>query len=144
MNTVPKHTQEHILALARRCLLTPFRHQGRQIGIGLDCAGVAFYILDQLGLPYTDLTGYPRTPYKGMLKAAMDAQPSLRPVATPEPGDILLMRITRAPQHVAIYSGLIDGHPHIIHSYSTVEKVVEHVIDADWRARIIQAYRITP
>lgn len=128
---------DQILEHARRCLDTPFAHQGRVIGRGLDCAGVAFYVLDQLGLPYDDLKGYPRTPYRGMLKAAMDAQPSLRQVATPEPGDILLMRITKEPQHVAIYTG-----PGIIHSYATVEKVVEHDLDDDWRGRIIQAYRV--
>ena len=69
-----------IVKLARECLGTPYIHQGRHKGVGLDCAGLVAYVLDGLNLPYNDMRGYPRTPYEGMLKKALDNEPSLERV----------------------------------------------------------------
>lgn len=126
-----------IIDLARECLNTPYRHQGRQIGVGMDCAGLVAHVLDGLGLPYDDMSGYPRTPYKGMLKDSLDNQPSLERINKIEAGCILLLRITRDPQHLAIYTG-----SSIIHSYLTAEKVTEHGLGERWVKKIAAIYRI--
>ena len=126
-----------IVSLARECLGTPYEHQGRQIGVALDCAGLVAHILDGLNLPYNDMRGYPRTPYKGMLKAALDKEPSLERIHTLEPDCILLLRITRDPQHLALFTG-----DTIIHSYLTAEKVTEHGLSDSWKKRIVAMYRI--
>ena len=126
-----------IISLARECIGTPYIHQGREAGVGIDCAGLVAYVLDGLSLPYNDVKGYPRTPYRGMLKAALDVEPSLERIHELEPGCVLLLRITRDPQHLGIFTG-----DTIIHSYLTVGKVSEHGLSDSWRKRIAAIYRI--
>lgn len=130
---------DQVVSAARACLGTPFRHQGRLRGVGLDCAGVGIFAASSLGIPIKDFSGYPRTPFDGMLKKMLDAQESLTQIEnnSAEPGDVLLMRISTDPQHIAIKS--YDGY--MIHAYQNVGKVVEQRIDNDWRNKIIAVYR---
>lgn len=130
---------DQIIAAARSYIGTPFNHQGRLPGIGLDCAGVGIAAAKSLGIPIKDFSGYPRTPFDGMLKKMLDEQESLLQVGIndAEPGDVLLMRISTDPQHIAIKS--YNGY--MIHAYQNVGKVVEQRIDADWKIKIISAYR---
>lgn len=128
-----------IVELARECLGTPFHHQARVPGVGLDCAGLLVHILDSLDLPYIDERGYGRHPAKGQIKAILDSQPSLRAVenSARATGDVLLMRFRREPQHVAIFAGET-----IIHSFSTSGGVIEHALSRDWIGGIVKVYRI--
>lgn len=129
-------TPADIIVAARSALGVPFRHQGRTLA-GLDCAGLVAYTCDQLGIDYEDREGYARRPSNGLIEAALDAQPFLeRVTGHPQPGDVLLMRFTGEPQHLAIYAG-----PNIIHSYETVGKVCEHILDQRWARRIVRIYR---
>lgn len=136
-------TRDDIIAAAREVEGTAFRHQGRVPGLGLDCAGVLVHCFQRLGLPYRDEMGYPRNPFDGQLEKILDSQPSLRRVdrADLQPGDVLCMRMARDPQHIAIYLGLIDGHPYITHGSSEHGKVATHRLDALWGARIVRVYR---
>jgi len=129
-------TADDIIAAARECLGTPFRHQGRIVGIALDCAGVVCHVAESIGLIYDAPTNYPRTPYKGLLEQTLDAQPCLVRADDMRPGDVLLMRFGREPQHVAIYTGST-----VIHAYEAVSRCVEHAIDAEWLSRIVRIYR---
>ncbi|MCK9468475.1 MAG: C40 family peptidase [Porticoccaceae bacterium] len=130
---------QRIISAARETMGTPFHHQGRVVGVGMDCAGVLVHVLKSLGLPIIDERGYPRFPYRGLIKSILDSQPSLLPIDKREmvTGDVLLMRITREPQHVAIYTGAT-----IVHAYSTAGGVVEHSLSPEWRGRIMGVYRI--
>jgi len=132
---------DDVIAAARSLIGTPFRHQGRIPGVALDCAGTgisAVYI--GAGIVIEDFSGYPRTPFDGMLKKMFDQQDHLEqiPISDMAPADILLMRISKAPQHVAILS--YDGY--MIHAYQSVGKVVEQRIDDFWRRKIVAAYRL--
>lgn len=130
--------------IARACLGTPFLHQGRVPGLGLDCAGLLVHIFQALDLPHADAAGYPRSPYDGQLEKILDAQPSLRRIALAEAaaGDILAMRIERAPQHIAVHAGFIAGHAYIIHASELHGAVREHRLDALWSPRVMRAYRL--
>jgi cell wall-associated NlpC family hydrolase len=133
-------TADDIIAAARECIGTPFAHQGRVVGVGLDCAGVAVHAVRALGVDVLDFAGYGRTPNKGHLAAAMDAQPMLERVpniVARSAGDILLMRFLGEPQHVGICTG--GG---IIHAYEAVGTCCEHDICAKWAARIVRVYRV--
>lgn len=130
-------TAQAIIDAARSQLGVAFRHQGRLPGIALDCAGLIAHVMDTLGLPYEDVPGYSRLPHHGRLQQALDAQPSLERVTTPEPGDVLLMRFRTEPMHLAIHAGET-----IIHAYEQVGRVCEHRLDDAWAARIVQAYRM--
>lgn len=130
---------DDIIAAARACLGTPFRHQGRIPGLALDCAGLVVQVVKTIGLPYHDERGYSRLPHHGRLEAALDAQPSLRqiPAGDRAPGDVLLMRFKAAPTHLGILAG-----DTLIHAYEQAGKVCEHRMDPAWIARIARVYRI--
>jgi hypothetical protein len=61
------------------------------------------------------------------------------PAAAVDVGDVLVMRFERDPQHFALVSQRTPLH--IIHAYAQAKKVVEHIVDATWRKRIVKAYR---
>lgn len=127
-----------IIAAARACLGTPFQHQGRIPGVGLDCAGLLIAVAQAVGADYYDVLGYGPHPCGGMLAQALADQPCLEPVliAQRRAGDLLLMRFDTEPQHLAVFTGAT-----IIHAYSNVGKVCEHRLSAVWTARIVRVYR---
>ena len=129
---------DDIIAAARACIGTPFRHQGRLPGVALDCAGLLIAVAQEVGAEYQDVPGYGPNPSGGMLEAALDAQPSLDkvPVNARAPGDLLLMRFATEPQHLAVFTG-----ENIIHAYSHVGQVCEHRLSSVWAARIVRGYR---
>lgn len=129
---------DRIVELARECMGTPFVHQGRNIRTGLDCAGLLVHVLHGLSLPCLDDKGYPRRPFDGMLIKILDAEPSLKriPKADMARGDVVVMRIKTAPQHIGIFTGDV-----IIHTYSDTKRVVEQRL-ANWLPKISHVYRI--
>lgn len=133
-----------VVEAARECIGTPFRHQARVPGVGIDCVGLLVHCFRSLSLPYTDESGYPRDPFGRKLEKNLDSQPSLRRIDISEAnaGDVLVMRMRMAPQHVAIHSGFIGGHAYIIHSSEMHGGVVEHRLDELWGSRVLRAYRM--
>lgn len=129
-------TPDDIITAARECVGTPFRHQGRIIGLALDCAGLIVYIAAKFGLKSIEPDGYGRSPCNGMLEASADLQPYLMRVSDMQAADVLMMRFTGEPQHVAIYTG-----DTIIHAYESIGKVVEHRMDDKWLRRVVRVYR---
>lgn len=131
-------TADDIIAAARACLGTPFRHQGRIPGTALDCAGLAITVAQSLGVDTIDRQGYGTSPHNGQLKHTLDEQPGLMQVENDElaPGDLLLMRFGRDPQHLAIFTG-----QNIIHSYEAVGIACEHRLSEIWQRRIVAVYR---
>lgn len=127
-----------IIAAARECIGTPFQHQGRRAGQALDCAGVLVHVAQRLGVEYWDVAAYGRMPHAGLLEATLDAQPCLLRVTERQPGDLLLMRFTGDPQHLAVCAGET-----IIHAYQRAGKCCEHRLDAVWARRIVRVYRFT-
>ena len=130
----------NMVLAARECLGTPFQHQGRVPGVGLDCVGVAIYAAREVGLNPVDVQGYGETPNNGALRTALNSQPDLESVPlkdTPQEGDILLFRLRKEPQHVGICTG--TG---VIHAYSVVGMCCEHDLCSKWLSRIVGIYRV--
>lgn len=125
-----------IVAAARECLGTPFAHQGRILNRALDCAGVAVHAARQCGHEVSEPSAYSRMPNNAMLEYWLGQQPFLERATVPQAGDLLLMRFTGEPQHLAVFTG-----ENIVHAYESVGKVVEHILDAKWRRRIVAVYR---
>lgn len=129
-------TPDSIIAAARSAIGTPFVHQGRIAGRGLDCAGLIIHVAQSLGIEYIDRPGYSRRPTGGLLESALDGQPALVRCLERQPGDILLMRFQGDPQHLAVFAG-----DTIIHAHSLAGKVCEHRLDSVWAARIVRSYQ---
>lgn len=136
-------TRDEIVNCALEACETKFKHQGRVVGLGLDCAGLYVFVCQRLGIPHRDAQGYPRTPFDGELERQMDAQPSLQRIAISEAqkGDVLLMRMTKQPQHIAIHAGEYRGHSYVIHASEQHGKVCVHRLDSTWFGRVVRAYR---
>ena len=131
-------TPETIITAARARAGTPFRHQGRLQGVGCDCVGLVVGVADVLGVPVQDQTGYSREPQGRALRDALDAQ--LHRIDSPRPGCVVLMRIGREERHVGIVATAPTGALSLIHAWLQSGEVVEHHLDAVWRARIVQSY----
>ncbi len=125
-----------IVTAARAHVGTRFRHQGRAPGHGLDCVGLVAVVGRTLGLLDYDAIDYGRLPDEATLSAHIDAA-GFRPVAVADArsGDVALMRFTRAAQHVGILTGY-----GLIHAWMQAGRVVEHRLDASWRARLLSVY----
>jgi NlpC/P60 family putative phage cell wall peptidase len=139
-----------VVECARSYLGTPYRHQGRLKGIGLDCIGLALCVGADLGLNdregkpvhrymYAD---YSRQPLGEELQEECARRLVVKSFYPPAdlsdvlPGDVLTMRVPSVITHLAIVSELTHGLG-MIHSYSGVRKiVVEHLIDQKWARRI--------
>lgn len=127
-----------IIAAARAYLGVPFRHQGRTPPLALDCAGLFVQVCKDLSLPVIDEQGYGRDPYQGLLEQCISRQPFLAKIPRDQmrAGDILLMRFSSDPQHIAMHAGET-----MIHAYEHSGRVVEHRIADVWRSRVVSVYR---
>ena len=129
-------TGQDVVAEARRWLGTPWRHQARLRGVGVDCGGLVVCVAQALGLPVQDhAPGYARLPDGVSLRACVESQCTRIPEL--EPGAVLLMRWADAPQHLAIVSTLPERFG-IIHAWAGIRRVVEHGLTAEWQGRIVR------
>ena len=64
---------EKVIAAARACIGTPFHHQGRTQGIGLDCIGLVIIALRARNIAVNDRTDYGRRPDGKSLVEALSA-----------------------------------------------------------------------
>lgn len=119
-----------------------FRHMGRNPAIGLDCAGLLFWIVGKIGRPTADLPAYGREPHKDGLR-----QNLIRNLGAPLPaaqmrvGDMPLMRFDGDPRHVGILADYPGGGLSLIHVHAHNKVVAEHRLDDYWRGNIVEVYR---
>ena len=136
-------TRDDIISAAVEAIGTPFKHQGRVARKGLDCAGLLYHVARSNRIEAIDASGYPRSP-NGELETTLAANVEAGiiypvPVDTMQAGDMVLMAFESAPRHL----GIIGHGGTMIHAYAAVRKVCEHRIDAQWRSRIVGAWRFT-
>lgn len=128
------------IASARSCIGTPFHHQGRVPGVGLDCVGLIFYAATSNGYEVTDWLGYPPMPSRGSLDKAISMYCDEIDATDVQPGDLMKFAFIRDSQHIGIVS-CIDP-MRIIHSWSNALGVVETGIDPAWQARLRGCFRL--
>lgn len=138
-------TRDDIVTAARSALDTPFKHQGRRVGKGLDCAGLLVHVLTTLGFSVADRSGYSRHPSGSELEAAIAENVAsgvlvIVPLSSIQSGDFVLMRFEGEKE--SRHLGIIGPGGSLIHSWARVRKVCEHRIDAQWARRIVGAWRV--
>jgi NlpC/P60 family putative phage cell wall peptidase len=127
-----------VVAEARRWVGTPYQHQARLRGVGVDCAGLVIEVARTLGLLDVQYADYGQTPHQGMLRRICDTH--LLRIDDVEPGCILLMGFLVGPaqeQHLAIFTDTGT----IVHAYAHADACVEHRYSSAWRSRTRQIYR---
>ena len=129
-------THADVIAAARTWIGTPYRHQASLKGVGCDCIGLVGGVGVELGLPEAiawandgTLKGYSRSPDPEVLLTGCRRYLDMIEIAAARPGDIIVMRFERDPQHFAI----ISDPARIIHAYAVARKVCETGIDGRWR-----------
>jgi NlpC/P60 family putative phage cell wall peptidase len=128
-------TRDQIIEAARSWIGTPWHHQARLKGVGVDCVGLIVGVCQEMGISVQDTTDYRRFPDGVTLAKELERQ--LVKTAEPLPGDVLLFRVTRLPQHVAFCSPL-----GMIHAHQGSKNVVETAISPAWRTRLIGIYSL--
>ena len=131
-----------LIAEARTYLGVPWKHQGRNKK-GVDCVGFIILALKKVKVKVNVIKGYARRPDGKRLKEIMDNQPNLTVTQPPyKPGDIVLFRIRKDPQHIALLTGT-ENQLNMIHSFNGGEKkVVEHIFADYWKEKIVAVYRL--
>lgn len=139
---------EDIVNEARTWLGTPFHHQGRVKGAGVDCVGVPGESARAKGCAVMYPTAYSRLPDGITLEAELDRQMHIvwqrgmgDPLDALQPADVLLFRMPKLPRHVGLYAGVVGGEPRFIHATSDAGRVVEVNLDAYWLRALRKVYR---
>lgn len=138
----PEETAAFIAA-ARSCVnRVKFRHMGRDPKTGMDCAGLPQWCAKQVGRPVWDIPAYGTEPHKdGLRDALVRNLGNPIPISQMRAGDVPLMRFDGEPKHVGILFDHPDGVHGLIHTYGTIKKVTEHILNPFWRSMIVEVWR---
>jgi NlpC/P60 family putative phage cell wall peptidase len=129
-------TRSEVVAAAREWIGVPYMHQGRN-RFGVDCVGLLIVVARGLGLTSYDVTGYSRVPHAEFLRTECDRMMGRIPIDERQPGDVVLMRFKREPQHLAFVTD--RG---FLHAYGGSGRVVESAMPPEWVRRIVAAYAL--
>lgn len=119
-------TPADVVATARSMLDTPWMHQARLPGVGLDCAGLLICTARALELvaPDWDINAYTRHP-DGTLGDLCASH--MEPITELELGAVLVVAVERDPQHIGIVGDYRHGGWSLVHASSHAQppRVVE-------------------
>jgi NlpC/P60 family putative phage cell wall peptidase len=147
METVERDPAQgkRVIAIAKRWIGTPYRHQVSLKGVGCDCLGLVRGV-------YAEVTGRAAEappPYQPdwaersgsdrLMQAARAHCGEPVPVAEMRPGDIVLFRWRRGV--AAKHAGILSGPDHFIHAYEPAG-VIESALVPSWRRRIAVVHRM--
>lgn len=142
MSLTPDKAAE-VVALATAWLGTPYHHQGRVQGVGVDCAMILADVYHAAGLiPLIDPRPYPPDwhfhrdveRYLGWVQQYAD------PVTEgdPQPGDVALYRFGRCVSHGAI----VVAWPTVIHAYRGLGVVMSEGDQGALAGRLAGVWRV--
>jgi len=140
MNNLKEQRINEIITYAREWIGTPYIHQGRQLGVGCDCAGFLIKLAEKFGYQPEDMKGYAPIPDMKEMMGLIDSQMVRIPDKTKcQWADIALMSFKKngCPHHI----GMITPRG-ILHCNENLGKVVEHGINACWAKKIKFIYRL--
>lgn len=132
-----------IVSTAREWIGTPFHHQARVKGVGVDCVGLVIAVARELGhvAPDFDVLGYSRHPDGVELMHHLNNNMNVVSQADMRPGDVVCVAFDSHPQHVGIVADYVHGGLSIIHAASKVGKVIETRLMFSSAMRFVDAFR---
>ena len=132
-------TRQMIVEKAREYLDTPFHHQGRLKGVGVDCIGLLRCVADEIFPPNElsnhDCPNYARIPQGTKILDEMDKVLVRIPKSKAALGDVYIFWTdpsTKHPQHAALITDI-----GIIHTWERAGKVVETHLGEFWEERVL-------
>lgn len=149
-------TPEQIADEAASWVGTPFHHQGRAKGLGVDCIGLIVGVCKNLNLDSGnvdavtgqnvrlheyDVSNYSALPNKTQLSETLAKFCVLAESANPQLGDIILFTMQRWPQHVGVVTRIEAEGIHFAHASQPVGKVIISRYDDTWKRRAAGHFR---
>jgi cell wall-associated NlpC family hydrolase len=137
-------TRDDVVKLARNALGTPWRHQGRLAGHGLDCVGLLVYVARELELEGGNHsnTNYGHFPDQGRVMYELGEYLDPIEFADVMPGDVALVADDGTHSvHTGILAVDATGALTMIHAAAKNRRVVEQLFDEDLRRKFRRAYR---
>lgn len=135
-----------VVDAARDYVGTPYRHQGRLMGAGIDCVGLIIMAGADAGVltitreEWAEFAAYSRTPNPAKMGEAMAKFLVPLDVAPGElgpDGSIAWMEWRAGlPMHLGI-AATYEGRRTLIHAYEHVGRCVEHGFVAEWPGRVV-------
>lgn len=144
MSDTPTVTRAAVVQAARAWLETPFHHQARLKGVGVDCAGLVIGVARELALVPADFDvgGYARTPDgSSLMDAATQHMTGIEREAM-QPGDVVVVRFDAEPQHFGILGDYRHGGLSIIHAASHAGRVIETRLMFSRAMHFVAAFRL--
>lgn len=168
--TFPPLTPQAIVDKAREFLNTPWHHDARLKGVGIDCIGLIACTFAELGVSVVDTRGYDARDmfadmeagialHADLIAEAVSGMGIVEPVADGWafsdfsqsdandhiliPGDCLLIRREGGPTPILNHCAIYTGDGCMIHAWNAaaIGEVVEHPIDRFWAESIVAVYR---
>lgn len=130
--------RQQIIEVARSIIDTPYVHQGRVKGVGVDCIGTILIVARELNLTDFEISGYGRRS-EGVEMYEEFLNQCGKPVDNPMPGDILMFA-EKDWRHCGILA-YKNEELTLIHTHRVVKKCVEHRLDDYWRSLAVAAFR---
>lgn len=132
-------TAQDFAAAALALVGTPWHHQGRLPGVGLDCVGVAVCAAQACGIAVQDVRDYtlPADPNTFLRLLSANCKRDVEPMLAA--GRLAVFRIGQHPQHLAV---MVDS-DRMVHGLDRKRRAV--VLDAltdPWRQRVHSTWLI--
>lgn len=128
-----------LIEYSRTWLDTPWQHNQRCRGVGVDCVQLVVDIYQHAGLDIKNPPNYPRSPRLTTIEGQINSLAEFIEVDKMQPSDMLLIRTGNIPHHL----GIVMSENSFIHADNStmVGRVIESPIDL-WSRRIVGVYRI--
>ena len=126
-----------IIREARSWIGTPWHHNQRCKGAGVDCVQFIAALAQSQGLDIGKLENYYRTPRGDELLDTMRAIPGLVETGIIQGGSILVFRVGGIPHHLAVATE--EG---MIHADAKVGRVVELSHRGFWDRLLVTAFKV--
>lgn len=136
--------REDIIREARTLLGVPYRHQGRDPAIGIDCVGEVLVVAHRLGYATNfHFTAYERDPDPELFVGLMREHLEEIAITDLRPADVPCVRFPRRkePQHVGI---LVPGTFELMMIHSLHNKTINRVVEEPyrkWQEHTMHAFR---
>lgn len=129
--------------VARGYIGTPYKHQGRVKGHGVDCVGLLVCVAIECGVFQKgwDVTGYSRIPDGRTLMRHLSENFERVEQGSMKPGDFVCVSFDLYPQHVGIIGDYRHGGLSIIHAHNRSGKVIETRLLFNNAMRFVAAFK---
>lgn len=135
-------TRDHIVATARSYLNVPFRMRGRNRQ-GLDCVGLLYCTLTDLGMEIEDIQDYTSDPQAAKINYVLDRYTDPASIKELRQGQIVKLRQSVLPMHLGILSrDQATGRMNVINANLKNRKVVEQDLINEWASMVLAVREI--